>query len=54
MQHRCEHVMGKCSSAAKVTADEASVLKKQLLEAARDPLAAWLDDKVNKIVINFK
>lgn len=37
--------MEKCTQ--EVTPDTApSVLKNQLLEAARDPLAAWLDEKV--------
>ena len=38
-----------------VTDTVASALKKQLLEAARDPLAAWLDEKVcNNIVMSKK
>ena len=38
--------MGKCTQER--TPDTApSLLKKQLLEAARDPLAAWLDEKVH-------
>ena len=45
MQHQCKLVMEKCKQEG--TLDTVpSDLKQQLLEAARDPLAAWLDEKV--------